>query len=135
MKSSMEQIREMVDVDTIVGKPILVGTETVILPVSKVSLGFVSGGGEYPPQKSVKSIGTALDGDTRFPFAGAAVGGMSITPMAFLSVAHGSVCVLPAQYDSTLDRLVGVIPDTLDKLMDKLYKDKDGEGACDCGED
>lgn len=47
MKSAMEEIKEMVDVNTIIGDPILTGNETMILPVSKVSLGFLSGGGEY----------------------------------------------------------------------------------------
>lgn len=101
MKSAMEEIKEMVDVNTIIGDPILTGNETMILPVSKVSLGFLSGGGEYGMgNKPVRKSGTALDGETggeengqRYPFAGTAVAGMSLTPMAFLSVNAGCVKV------------------------------------------
>ncbi len=113
MRSTMEQIKEMVDVNTIVGNPIITGKETVILPVSKVSLGFLSGGGEYCAGNApVKKSGSELDGD-RLPFAGTSVAGMSITPIAFLSVADGKVKVLPAQYSSTIDRAIEIIPESI----------------------
>lgn len=54
MKTTMEEIKQMVDVNTVVGTPILTGTETMILPVSKVSVGFFSGGGEYGGAKPAK---------------------------------------------------------------------------------
>lgn len=114
MRSTMEQIKEMVDVNTIVGNPIITGKETVILPVSKVSLGFLSGGGEYCAGTTpVKKSGSELDGETRLPFAGTSVAGMSITPIAFLSVADGKVKVLPAQYSTTIDRAIEIIPETI----------------------
>ena len=47
MRTTMEQLKEMVDVNTVIGKPILTAGETMILPVSRLSMGFISGGGEY----------------------------------------------------------------------------------------
>ena len=114
MRSTMEQIKEMVDVNTIVGNPIITGKETVILPVSKVSLGFLSGGGEYCASSApVKKSGSELDGEARMPFAGTSVAGMSITPIAFLSVADGKVKVLPAQFNTTIDRAIEIIPESI----------------------
>ena len=121
MKSAMEEIKEMVDVNTIIGDPILTGNETMILPVSKVSLGFLSGGGEYGMgNKPVRKSGTALDGETggeengqRYPFAGTAVAGMCLTPMAFLSVNAGCVKVLPAQYKNSWDRVIDLLPEAV----------------------
>lgn len=120
MKSAMEEIKEMVDVNTIVGDPILTGDTTMILPVSKVSLGFLSGGGEYEmgSNKPVRKSGAALDGEgeeggQRYPFAGTAVAGMSLTPMAFLSVNAGCVKVLPAQYKNSWDRVIDLLPEAV----------------------
>lgn len=79
MRSTMEQLRQMVDVNTIVGSPVETGSGTVLLPVSKVSMGFVSGGGEYIMGQAatpVKRAGDALDAsEGRYPFAGTAAGG------------------------------------------------------------
>ena len=120
MKSAMEEIKEMVDVNTIVGDPILTGDATMILPVSKVSLGFLSGGGEYEmsSNKPVRKSGAVLDGEgeeggQRYPFAGTAVAGMSLTPMAFLSVNAGCVKVLPAQYKNSWDRVIDLLPEAV----------------------
>ena len=82
MRSTMEQLRQMVDVNTIVGSPVETGSGTVLLPVSKVSMGFVSGGGEYIMGQAatpVKRAGDALDAsEGRYPFAGTAAAGMCL---------------------------------------------------------
>ncbi|MEG1547780.1 MAG: GerW family sporulation protein [Clostridia bacterium] len=133
MKTSMEQIREMVDVNTVVGSPIIIGGETMVLPVSKVSLGFMSGGGEYQSPRTVKKSGETLDEETRYPFAGTTVAGMCMTPVAFLSVNEGEVRVMSAQYENTLERMVNFIPGALDaigKLIGKVCRcdgEKSGE--------
>lgn len=122
MKTAMEEIKAMVDVNTIVGNPIMTGTETMILPVSKVSLGFLSGGGEYgmADTRPVRKAGAMLDQENSgaesgrgYPFAGTAVAGMSITPMAFLSVSAGCVKVLPAQYKNSWDRAIDLLPEAV----------------------
>lgn len=113
MKTTMEQIKQMVDVNTIMGAPIMTDSKNMVLPVSKVSLGFLSGGGEYGNSSPVRRSGenvSAQAEEERFPFAGSAVAGMSLTPMAFLSVSEGCVKVLPAHYNCTLDRIVEMMP-------------------------
>ena len=99
MRSTMEQLRQMVDVNTIVGSPVETGNGTVLLPVSKVSMGFVSGGGEYimgQVATPVKRAGEALDAsEGRYPFAGTAAAGMCLTPMAFVTSENGRTRVLP----------------------------------------
>ncbi len=124
MKTTMEQLKEMVDVNTIVGTPILTTGETMILPVSKVSMGFFSGGGEYGQQQKqavkapIARSGEELSesGGDCYPFAGASVAGMTLTPLAFLSVTGGSVKVLPACSQGTLDRALELLPESITTL-------------------
>lgn len=117
MQSTMEQLRQMVDVNTIVGEPIETGCGTVLLPVSKVSMGFVSGGGEYgecKAQPPIKRAGDAMDGtEGRYPFAGTAAAGISLTPMAFVSTENGRTRVLPAQYKCGAERLIDLMPEMI----------------------
>lgn len=134
MKSTMEEIRSMVDVNTVIGSPILPGTGPMILPVSKVSLGFLSGGGEYCGNNGpVKRAGTVLaeqkeeNGTARYPFAGTGVAGMSITPMAFLTVNGNSVKVMPAQYKNSWDRAIDLLPETA-SLVEKIVSDTAEQG-------
>ena len=127
MKTTMEQIKEMVDVNTIMGNPIMTGGQNMVLPVSKVSLGFLSGGGEYGKVSPVRRSGEAVEAaEERYPFAGSTVAGMSLTPMAFLSVNDGCVKVLPAHYNCTLDRIIEMVPQAINEV-EKFVKD-----ACKC---
>lgn len=140
MKTTMEQLKEMVDVNTIVGTPILTSGETMILPVSKVSMGFFSGGGEYGQQEkqagkapiasSGEQLGEASGGC--YPFAGASVAGMTLTPLAFLSVTAGNVKVLPACSHGALDRALELLPEsitTLEQAIRGMCGQK-SEGGC-----
>lgn len=116
MKTTMEQLKAMADVNTIVGNPILTANETMILPVSKLSMGFISGGGEYGPAKKrtpIQRSSEEMDECGCYPFAGAAVAGMTITPLAFLSVNNGCVKVMPADYNTTFDRAVEILPELI----------------------
>ena len=123
MKSSMEQIKEMVDVDTIIGNPIMTGHETMVLPVSRVSLGFLSGGGEYGRVSPVRRSADAVRmEEERYPFAGTAVAGMCLTPMAFLAVNNGEVKVLPAHYNCTLDRIIELVPPSLKEIENTILR-------------
>ena len=107
IETTMARLKTIVDVNTIVGEPIPAGNG-VVVPVSKVSFGFFSGGGEYAPPGKV--AGAALAEQKGFPFLGTAVAGVSLTPKAFLVTTDEGVTVVPANYDSTLDRLVGQLP-------------------------
>ena len=107
IETTMARLKTIVDVNTIVGEPIPAG-QGVVVPVSKVSFGFFSGGGEYAPPGKV--AGAALAAQKTFPFLGTAVAGVSLTPKAFLVTTEEGVTVVPANSDSTLDRLVGQLP-------------------------
>ena len=106
MQTSMEQIKRMVDV-------------TMILPVSKLSLAFLVGGGEYGHMCSAKKAADEANRDSRFPFAGTSAVGMCITPLAFITEEQGNVRVMPADRKSSTDRLVDMIPQVL-KCVEKL---------------
>lgn len=132
----MAKLREMVDVNTIVGDPVVITGETMVLPVSKVSLGFVSGGGEYPARDNrekppaIKAAGEKLDAaeGVKYPFAGAAAAGLTLNPTAFLSVCGKNVRVLPAQYSGSLDRAVEMLPELMRMVENLVRGDEKGAG-------
>ena len=111
LENAIAKIREMVDVNSVIGDPITTPDGTTIIPVSKVSVGFGGGGSDYVSRNVNK-----LD---NHPFSGGAGGGIKVTPIAFLIVKEGSVRMLPvaAPANTTTDRLVEQIPDTLDKIV------------------
>ena len=137
MRSTMEQLRQMVDVNTIVGAPIATGSGTLILPVSKVSMGFLSGGGEYNmtnEKEAVKKAGDDMDGaEGRYPFAGTAAAGMCLTPMAFVAIENNRTRVLPAQYKGGAERLIDMVPDfiaAIERIIDNANSQaQSGEDA------
>ena len=105
LENTIAKIREMVDVNSVIGDPITTPDGVTIIPVSKVSVGFGGGGSDYA--KSTKDA-----------FGGGAGGGVKVTPICFLIVQNGSVRMMPvaAPASTTADRLVEMVPDTLDKL-------------------
>ena len=103
-ESNMKNLQALVDSNSVIGKEIVTPDGTVILPVSRVSFGFGSGGGDLP------SIQKEL-------FGGGTGGGVTITPMAFLIVRNGDVKLIQVQsYNNTADRLVGMVPDVMDTV-------------------
>ena len=127
IETTMARLKTIVDVNTIVGEPIQAGNG-VVVPVSKVSFGFFSGGGEYAPPGKV--AGAALAEQKGFPFLGTAVAGVSLTPKAFLVTTDEGVTVVPANYDSTLDRLVGQLPKFVKEVrlsLQQKEQEKEGE--------
>lgn len=117
MSTVLSNIKEMVDVNTIVGDPITTPEGTTIIPVSKVSFGFASGGADMSNQKPSNDS----------PIAGTlGVGngaGVSITPIAFLVVNNGLVKLLPISVQmSTVDRVIDTMPETIDKI-NNIVKD------------
>ena len=109
LESTIAKIREMVDVNSVIGEPITAGGITII-PVSKVSVGFGGGGSDFVSKNT-----NNLD---NHPFGGGAGGGVKVTPVAFLIIKDGNVRMLPVATpaNTTADRLVEMIPDTLDKI-------------------
>ena len=113
---TLSKIKEMVDVNTIVGQPIITPDGTTLIPVSKVTFGFGSGGSDIP----YKSTGSG--------FGGANGAGVKIDPVGFLTISDGVVKMLniTAPASTTVDRLVELIPDIIDKvqqMIDKYKKD------------
>lgn len=140
LTTTMEQLRKIVDVNTVVGAPVAVG-DAIILPVSRVSLGFLTGGGEYECKGggSVQRCGRTLDDvSAPYPFAGTSVAGMCLTPTAFLALQDGHVTVIPATCDTTLDRLIDRVPQLFAEaermvktLVERQKTGQEGEGGKD----
>lgn len=123
MATTMSKIREMVDVNTIVGQAIDVGDVTII-PVSRVSFGFGSGGSDLPAKN--------LPADRANPFGGGSGAGVSIVPIGFLIIKGDSVRMIPVAQpaSSTADRVIDMIPDVVDKISAMIpKKDKQEEPA------
>ena len=114
MDTAMKKIKEMIDVNTIIGDPITTPDGTTIIPVSKVSYGFASGGSDLPTKKDNKDC-----------FGGGSGAGVTINPVAFLYVSKGNVKLIPIEkYDGAVDRIVGMVPEVIDKVSDLIKKDK-----------
>lgn len=109
LENTIAKIREMIDVNSVIGNPITTADGVTIIPVSKVSAGFGGGGSDYVSKNANKQEN---------PFGGGAGGGVSVTPIAFLIVKDGNVRMMPvaAPANTTADRLVEMIPDTLDRV-------------------
>ena len=111
-ESSMKNLQTLIDSNSVIGKEVIPPDGTVILPVSRVSFGFGTGGGDLPAtQKEL--------------FGGGTGGGVSITPLAFLIVKNGDVKLLQVQsYSNTADRVVGMVPEVVDKVSGLINSKK-----------
>jgi sporulation protein YtfJ len=117
MSTAMQSIKEMVDVNTIIGDAITTPDGTVIIPVSKVSFGFASGGSDFQVKQNSD---TAL-------FGGGSGAGISISPIAFLVVTNGNVKLLQvSDASTTADRLIALVPDVIEKVKE-MFKKNDEE--------
>ena len=113
---SIDKIKEMVDVNTVVGDPITVANGTTIIPVSRITYGFASGGSDLP-NKANRDI-----------FGGGSGAGINVTPVAFLVIAGGDVKLLPVvSKPDTQDGIVGMVPGLVDKITGLFKKDKPAE--------
>ena len=118
MEDTLQKMKEMVDVSTIIGEPMVSGNTTLI-PVSKVQYGFTSGGTDLPSKQ-----GSEL-------FGGAGGGGVSITPIAFICIENGKCRMMQINnYTSSADRAIAMIPELVDKLTELVgSKGEDEEAA------
>ncbi|WP_029420250.1 GerW family sporulation protein [Alicyclobacillus macrosporangiidus] len=123
MKTAMENIRGMVDVNTIIGDPVETPDGTVILPVSRVGFGFAAGGSEFQADTEAKSGNGGGNGG--FPFGGGSGGGVSINPIGFLIVSKtGGVRLLSTDNQNQLyDRLIDMAPVVVEKIQALLKGD------------
>ena len=102
--TSIDKIKELVDVQTIIGNPINVSSSIQIIPVSKVSYGFASGGSDFPSKNSKELFG------------GGGGAGVTITPVAFLVINNGNVSIKYIDAaEGSVERVIGMVPDLVDK--------------------
>lgn len=114
---TMDKVKEMVDVDTVIGNPIVTDGVTLI-PVSKVTYGFAGGGSDLP-----NKAGAQL-------FGGGSGAGITVTPIAFLSIKDGNVNVLPlVTQPNSMDALVSKLPDAINQLSVDAARRKEEKAA------
>lgn len=139
MKTAMENLKQMIDVNTIIGDPVETPDGSVILTVSKVGFGFAAGGSEFNGQAGGKDSGSSggkSDGQqqdqqsgSKLPFGGGSGGGVSITPIAFLIVSPSGVKMLHLDESTHLyEKLLELAPQTIEKIQQMLKKNKDKNG-------
>lgn len=126
MNDTVDKIRSMASVDTIIGDPVDLGDGIKAIPVSKVSYGFASGGSDIPTAKTNKEV-----------FGGGGGAGMTVTPVAFLVVQNGNVKIMNVDnHPTSIDKAVELVPDMFDRIVsaiDKSKKNKADEEAEDNG--
>ncbi len=124
METTMQKLREMVDVNTIVGSPISTVDGITLIPVSRVSFGFASGGSEFQTKNG-------KDGQAN-PFGGGSGAGVKIEPISFLVIRDGSVKLISANAEpkSALEKAVDLMPELIEKVKEIIptKKDEDLEG-------
>lgn len=115
MSTVMENIKGMIDVNTIIGDPVETSNGTMIIPISKVGFGFAAGGSDIP---------TKTPGDK--PFGGGSGAGVSISPVGFLVVTADQIKMVPVSSGNTpIDKLVDYIPVAIDKVNGMIKKNKE----------
>ena len=126
IESTLQKIRDIVDVNSVVGDPITTPEGVTILPICKISYGFGGGGSDFPSKASTRPD---------YPFGGGTGVGARITPIAFLIIKGESVRLLPiaAPASTTADRVVEQLPDLVYKLY-ALVHPTSGEFVRDAGE-
>lgn len=127
MTTAMESIKEMVDVNTIVGDAVQAPDGTVIIPISRVAFGFAAGGGEYGNPRADRNKPDYMDEETdgaqgKYPFAGGSGAGVSINPVAFMVVGNGQIRLLPVNLNSSIDKIIDLVPDLIKKLNETVRK-------------
>ncbi len=114
MNTAMQSIKEMVDVNTVVGDAVETNDGTVIIPIAQVACGFAAGGGEYDTQGSTGGKNQEL------PFAGGSGAGVSVKPVGFLVVRMNDVRLISTSGNMLAERLIDIVPQLVDKL-DSLF--------------
>lgn len=115
--TSIEKIKDLVDVSTIIGDPMDLSDGIKIIPVSKVSYGFASGGSDFPSKSNAELFG------------GGGGAGITITPIAFIVVNNGEVSIKHiSTEEGSIERTIGMIPDVVNSVTDVVNKFVDGKG-------
>ena len=120
MEETMSKLRDMIDVNTIIGNTITTPDGTMLIPVSKVSFGFASGGSDFNSKSQ----------SSQNPFGGGSGAGVKIVPVAFVIVKDGIARVMSVDQSSasTVERILDKAPDIIDKVSSRLKKEDGAEG-------
>jgi sporulation protein YtfJ len=123
--TAIDKIKDMVDCQTIIGDPIDAGDGIKVIPISKVTYGFASGGSDFP-SKSNKDL-----------FGGGGGAGVTISPVAFLVISNGDVSVkyISEGAENSAERIIGMVPDVVNKVSDVVTKLKNGKNNKDEADD
>ncbi len=113
MNTTLEKIKQMVDINTIIGEPIVTQDGTTIIPVSKIAYGFASGGSEF---------GNKQQPEAKL-FGGGGGAGVTINPVAFIAISHGDVKLLNIS-NGTNEKAIAMVPELVDKISGLFKKDK-----------
>ena len=116
MKTTMESLKDMVDVNTIVGDPVETPDGTTVIPISRVSFGFASGGGEYKNKNEEKQ--EDYENPQKMPFAGGTGAGVSVQPVAFMIVGKNNMKLLSVDQNANMfENLVNLTSKMIDKIQ------------------
>ncbi|WP_291559961.1 MULTISPECIES: GerW family sporulation protein [unclassified Clostridium] len=118
MKSTMENIKDMIDVNTVVGEPVTAYDGTVIIPISRVCFGFGCGGTEFESVRNSNS--------SQHPFGGGSGAGVTIKPVGFLVVKGDSIRLLSVDHHNTYDKIIDTVPQLFDMVKDLFKNDSEG---------
>ena len=129
MLTAMNSIKDMIDVNTIIGEPIQASNNIVVIPISKVTFGFATGGSEfkgetvnqYKKQEKDEQI------EYRLPFGGGSGAGVTLLPVAFLVIQGEMVKLLPVDHSTSLDKLLDYVPDLFEKVNCMINKSKNSK--------
>ena len=116
LSTTIEKVRQLVDVSTIVGEPLALSDEVTIIPVSKVTYGFASGGSDFPSKNNTQLFG------------GGGGAGVTINPVAFLILKNGEVTLKHiTSNDNAAERFVDMVPEVIDKVSSVVSKVKSAD--------
>lgn len=129
MTTAMENLKDMIEVNTIIGDPVESPDGSVIIPVSKVGFGFAAGGSEFMP--SGGSQGSSESGSSNeavFPFGGGSGGGVSITPVAFLIVSPKGIKMVHLDENTHIyEKIIDFAPKAVEKIQQLLKESNIGK--------
>ncbi len=120
MKTAMQNIKEMVDVNTILGDPVETPDGNVVIPISRVTFGFAAGGTEFEGNggkgKENRNAGGQPE-ENKMPFGGGSGAGITLHPVAFLVVGKDQTRLLPVEGNMLVDRLIDAAPQLIEKFQ------------------
>ena len=117
LSTTIEKVRDLVDVSTIIGEPINLPDGLTIIPISKVTYGFASGGSDFPSKNKAELFG------------GGGGAGITITPVAFVVINNGNVTIksVPSG-DNPAEKIISMVPEVVDTVSGLINKSKDAKG-------